>query len=122
VAGERQTTAGSGWQRFGEPRQSGATAVPPGSSQSGGTGAGWDRFGSPQRSAAPQQSSLPPVYYGSGNSYRGSSGESRAVQVAPPIVQQRAAPPPRAPAPGYSAPPASRGGSSRSSGGHSGRR
>jgi hypothetical protein len=134
VAG--QTTAGSGWRRFGEPNQSGgASGVQPRSSSGAGgntggntggnqAGAGWDRFGSPQRSAAPQQerSNLPPVYYGSGsgsgsNSNRGSSSQSRAVQVAPPIVQQRAAP-----APSYSAPPASRGGSGggHSSGGHGG--
>jgi hypothetical protein len=134
AAGERvqrggtQQTAGSGWRRFGEPSQSGGAVQPRNSQPNGGTGsAGWDRFGSPQRSAAPQQerSSLPPVYYGSrsgsgSNSYTGSNGgQSRAVQVAPPIVQQRAAP-----APSYSAPPASRGssGGSRSSGGHSGGR
>jgi len=141
AAGERQTApragsgaqsqaAGSGWRRFGEPSQPGGAVQPRNSQPNGGTGgagAGWDRFGSPQRSAAPQQerSNRPPVYYGSGsNSYRGSSGESRAVQVAPPIVQQRAAPAPRAPAPSYSAPPASRGGSGgsggHSSGGHGG--
>lgn len=115
--GAQSQTGNSGWRRFGEPSQSGG-AVQPRSS----AGAGWDRFGAPQRSASPQQerSNLPPVYYGSG--YRGSSGQSRAVQVAPPIVQQRATPAPRASAPAYSAPPASRGGGSgsRSSGGHGG--
>jgi hypothetical protein len=128
--GGQSQTAGSGWRRFGEP-----SAAQPRNNQSAGSAgsnsAGWDRFGSPQRSAAPQQerSNLPPVIYGSGNgsanAYRGSSGQSRALQVAPPIVQQRAAPAPRAPS--YSAPPTSRGGSgnsggSRSSGGHSGGR
>jgi FecR protein len=128
---ERGTQAGgSGWRRFGEPSQSGGAVQPRSSQPAGGNsaGAGWDRFGSPQRSAAPQQerSNLPQVIYGRGNgsnAYQGSSGQSRAVQVAPPIVQQRAAPAPRAPAPSYSAPPASRGGSgggSRSSGGHGG--
>jgi hypothetical protein len=134
--GAQSQSAGSGWRRFGEPNQSGGavqtrSAQPSGGSTGGNqAGAGWDRFGSPQRSATPQQerSNLPQVIYGSGNgSYRGSSGESRAVQVAPPIVQQRAAPAPRAPAPSYSAPPASRGGSgssggSRSGGGHGGGR
>jgi len=139
IAGGRQTAqgggaqspaAGAGWRRFGEPSQSGggSAAQSRNSQSSAGTGgnsagAGWDRFGSPQRSAPQQErSNLPPVYYGSGsgsNSFRGSSGESRAVQVAPPIVQQRAAPAPRSQAPGYSAPPASRGSSGSSSGGHS---
>jgi hypothetical protein len=143
-AGGRQTVqtggapsqaAGSSWRRFGEPSPSGgASGTQPRSLQSnGGTSggansggsAGWDRFGSPQRSsgpAAPQQgrSSLPPVYYGSGSSsYQGSSGQSRAVQVAPPIVQQRSAP-----APSYNSAPqsSSRGGSGggHSSGGHGG--
>jgi hypothetical protein len=135
AGGTPSQAAGSGWRRFGEPSPSGgASGTQPRSFQpNGGTGvgansgggAGWDRFGSPQRSsvpAAPQQgrSSLPPVYYGSGSSsYQGSSGQSRAVQVAPPIVQQRSAP-----APSYNSAPQSstRGGSSggHSSGGHGG--
>jgi hypothetical protein len=140
ASGGQSQSAASGWRRFGEPSPSaGASGTQQRSLQpNGGTGgtnggansgagAGWDRFGTPQRSsampAAPQQgrSSLPPVYSGSGSSrYQGSSGQSRAVQVAPPIVQQRSAP-----APQYnSAPPSSsRGGSSgggHSSGGHGG--
>ena len=118
-----QVPAGdSGWRRFGEP--AGAMTQP--RAQSGGSNgrpsaAGWNGFGTPQRSAAPQQGRLPPVIYGGGSSYQG----GRAVQVAPPMVQQRSAP-----APGYrSAPaPSNRGGgggnrstgSGHSSGGHSG--
>jgi hypothetical protein len=123
-SGERQAApAGSGWQRFGEPSQSGAAAgaqprnLQPSGNPSGGAnaGAGWDRFGSPQRSAAPQQGQarLPTVYYGSPSSYQSSSGQSRALQVAPPIVEQR-----EAAAPSYrSVPQGSRGGGG---GGHAG--
>jgi hypothetical protein len=130
--GERQTasqaSASSGWRRFGEPSQStGSSGLEPRSYQSVGNsngganpGAGWDRFGSPQRSAAPQQGPYgrPGYSYGGGYSYQGSSGQYRALQVAPPIVQQRA------PAPSYgSAPQGSRGGGGgRTSGGHGGHR
>jgi len=62
--GRQQAPASSGWQRFGEP----APAVQRNSFQSGS--ANWNGFGAPQR-----------------NQY------SRPLQVAPPIVQQRAAPP-----------------------------
>jgi hypothetical protein len=123
AGGERQaqtpggSAAGSGWRRFGEPGSSGGAAgVEPRSFQSGGGanagagGAGWDRFGSPQRSAAPPQGqySRPDYnYYGGRSANQGYGGQSRALQVAPPIVQQRAAPA----GPAYrSAPQASRGG------------
>jgi len=118
AAGERQTqTAGgsggnSGWRRFGEPGQSaGTSGVQPQGFQPRGNasgnpaggangnaserqGAGWDRFGSPQRSAAPAQgqSTRPAYSNGGGSGYQGSAGQSRALQVAPPIVQQREAP------------------------------
>jgi hypothetical protein len=114
--GAQSQSAGSGWRRFGEPSQPQSRSFQStGGANSGGAGAGWDRFGSPQRSfapaATPQQSqySRPPVYYGSG------SGQSRAVQVAPPIVQQRSAP-----APSYQgAPQGGQGGSRGGGGGHS---
>jgi hypothetical protein len=132
TGGAQAQSAGSGWSRFGEPSQStgayGARSSQPGGAGGNSAGAGWDRFGSPQRSSTPQaepqqgQSRLPTVIYGSGSgaSYQGSSGQSRAVQVAPPIVQQRSAP-----APSYNSAPqsSSRGGSSgggHSSGGHGG--
>jgi hypothetical protein len=139
AGGERQsqTAAGagsggsSGWRRFGEPSQSGAGAqlrsYQSGGNSAGGAnaGAGWDRFGSPQRSTAPQQgqSGRPGYSYGGGYSYQGSTGQSRALQVAPPIVQQRAEPS----GGGYrSAPQGSRGGGGgggRTSGaGHGGHR
>jgi hypothetical protein len=130
--------ADSPWRRFGEPSQStGGSAVESRSVEPGranaGAGAGGDRFGSPQsaapqRYAAPQQGEpgrLPPVYYGSGSgSYQGSSGQSRALQVAPPIVQERSAP---APAPSYRSAPQSgsrggNGGGHPSGGGHGGHR
>jgi len=132
--------ASSGWRRFGEPGQpAGASGVQPRSYQPSGNangganaGAGWDRFGSPQRSAAPQQGQYGRQGYSSGGgySYQGSSGQSRALQVAPPIVQQRAEPS----GGGYrSAPPSNYGGApqgnrggggggGRASGGHGGRR
>lgn len=93
----------SGWSRFGEPQRgfgSGAAA--------GRGSAGWDRFGAPQRPGG-----LPPVYYGSGS---GASG-GRAVQVAPPIVQQRVAPARQAPSYRSQPAPSNRGGG-RVSGGH----
>ena len=139
--GSAQSQAGgsSSWRRFGEPSQSpGGSAAQARSFQPSGnpggisSGAGGDRFGSPQRSspppAAPQQgqSRLPSVTNGSGSSsYQGSSGQSRALQVAPPIVQQRSAPGGggggyrSAPAPSYRSAPQSSGGG-HSSGGHSG--
>jgi hypothetical protein len=121
--GAQSQAAGSGWRRFGEPSQPQSRGFQStGGANSGGAGAGWDRFGSPQRSATPPpatqqqgQYSRPPVYYGSG------SGQSRAVQVAPPIVQQRSAP---APESSYRSAPQSgnRGGNGggHSSGGHGG--
>jgi hypothetical protein len=123
--GAQSQSAGSGWRRFGEPSQPQSRSFQStGGANSGGAGAGWDRFGSPQRSSAPNDAyTRPPVYYGSGSSSsQGSSGQSRAVQVAPPIVRQRSAP---APAPSYRSAPqsSSRGGSSgggHSSGGHGG--
>jgi len=125
ASGARIQGGDSGWRRFGEPGSStGASGAQSRSVQpSGGAGAGWDRFGSPQRAAAPQQGQYarPQVIYGSGpgNQNQGTAGQSRALQVAPPIVQQRAAPA----SPAYrSAPPASRAGSAggHSSGGHGG--
>jgi hypothetical protein len=118
--GAQSQSAGSGWRRFGEPGQPQSRSFQPtGGANAGGAGAGWDRFGSPQRSFAPSatpqqgQYSRPPVYYGGG------SGQSRALQVAPPIVQQRSAP-----AQSYQSAPQSGsrggGGGSRSSGGHGG--
>ena len=128
--GAQSQAAGSGWRRFGEPSSPGAAGAQsrsfqPGNSANGGGGAGWDRFGSPQRPAAPQQGqqfTRPQVIYGSGGpgtQNQEARGQSRALQVAPPIVQQRSPPA----APSYrSAPQASRGGSSggHSSGGHGG--
>jgi hypothetical protein len=129
---QSQAAGSSGWRRFGEPSQStGRSAAPSRSVQPSGnaggnsSGAGWDRFGSPRSftaPAAPQQgqSRLPSVTYGSGSSgYQG--GQSRALQVAPPIVQQRSAPAPSyrsAPVPSYRSAPQSSGG--HSSGGHGG--
>lgn len=134
--GNQSQAAGSGWRRFGEP---GSPAAQSRSFQSGGGpnsgagAAGWDRFGSPQRAAEPQQGQFnrPQVIYGSGGPNQRASGQSRALQVAPPIVQQRSAPSGAAsgyrsaPAPSYRSAPApqtSRGGSSgsRGSSGHSG--
>jgi hypothetical protein len=148
AAGERQsqTAAGSGgssgWRRFGEPSQSGGGAgVQPRSFQPGGAsgnpsggangnagerpGAGWDSFGSPQRSAAPPQGQYSRPAYNEGGhpSYQGyGGGQSRALQVAPPIVQQREAPS----GGGYrSAPQGNRGGGGgghSNGGGHGGHR
>ena len=134
AGGERRAAGGSGgnsgWRRFGEPSQSGgAGGVEPRSFQSGGGAngnAGWDRFGAPQRSAAPTQGqySRPAYSYGGRSGYQGYGGQSRALQVAPPIVQQRAAPA----APAYrsgGAPQGSRGGGGgghSSGGGHGGHR
>ncbi len=100
-AGRSQAGAsGSGWGRFGEPG--------PGAQGNGfQAGAGsWNRFGTPQN-AVPQRTVAPQAY-------------NRPLQVAPPMVQPRAAPNYR------SAPPAPRGGGGgsrpASSGGHSGGR
>ncbi len=121
-----QESGASGWRRFGEPSQSGASGVQPRSFQPSGNpngganaGAGWDRFGSPQRSAAPPQGQYgrPGYRYGGSYGYQGSAGQSRALQVAPPIVQQR-----NAPAPSYRSAPQGGGGGRTSGGGHGGHR
>jgi uncharacterized protein DUF6600 len=137
--------AGSGWRRFGEPSPSGGaprvqprgfqpsptpTSPNPNGGPSPGAGAGWDRFGTPQRSAAPpqQQYGRPNNNYG-GNSYREPSAPSRALQVAPPIVQQRAPAPSYGGAPqgyrgggGGGRPSGGGGGHASGAGGHGGRR
>jgi hypothetical protein len=120
---QSQAAGSSGWRRFGEPSQSaGAPGVQPRSFQPGGnptgnSGAGWDRFGSPQSAApqryvAPQQGQYSRPAYNSGGG-PGYGGQSRALQVAPPIVQQRGAPQGNR---------GGGGGGRTSSGGHGGRR
>jgi hypothetical protein len=61
-------------------------------------GARWDRFGSP-RSAAPERFSAPepapsnrPAYNQGNFGNRGFGGQTRSLQVAPPMMQQRQAP------------------------------
>ena len=137
--------ANSGWRRFGEPNQSAGSAggvqprgfqagsAPnnnPSRTTGGNAGAGWDRFGSPQTSApqrfaAPQSgSSNRPAYNSGGYGYQGSGGQSRALQVAPPIMQQRQAPAGGSAPSVRAAPQGNRGGGGggghASSGGHGG--
>lgn len=142
--GGAQSPATSGWGRFGEPgRVGGAVGVQPRSFQSGGggpaagapgsAGAGWDRFGSPQRSVAPPAQYNRPAYTGGSTAYQGSTGQSRSLQVSPPIVQPRAAPGGggfrSAPAPSYRSAPQGNsqgnrggGGGGHAAGGHGGHR
>lgn len=111
---------GSGWRRFGAP---GSTVNPTPRSPSAGA---WDRFGSPRPGGpqsfgnpeqAPRRFTAPesnrPNYGGAPNyggpNFGGSSGPSRQLRVAPPIIQQREAPG-RNNAPAFNNPPAPRGG------------
>jgi hypothetical protein len=80
----------SGWRRFGEPSAAG------GSSAQRGAG-NWDRFGVPQQASpqrtAPQASGAAPRAFGYSQGGSGGFGESRSLQVAPPIVRERQAAP-----------------------------
>lgn len=89
----------SGWRRFGEPQGGFGSAA-----RTGG-----ERFGAPQRSGGQV-----PGYYGNGSGAFG----GRALQVAPPIVQQRAAPERQTPNYRGAPAPSNRGAGSRSGGGH----
>jgi hypothetical protein len=111
-------SADSGWSRFGEPSSSGGSV---GQRSSAGTG-NWDRFGVPQ-SASQQRGAeqgAPRAYgFNSSQGAAGGYGQSRSLQVAPPIVRQRES----APSGGYrggggSGPRGGGGGSHSGGGGH----